>query len=160
MEHNNRMDNLNNSTFFDDRLIQYIQKLLVSAQKITPINNNETMLMNRRDELRELNSDLNGELIRNLTEVKSYLKVNDVTLFLLEARRMGMISEALEALDYIVREERMLNYNQLKELLDNAYDVPLSWGIVLLGEDIDDRYEKKQTTVKSGLDMDRLRNFK
>lgn len=155
------MDSLNNSTFFDERTIAFLRKLFNTSGKVTPLSANEQKFIDRKEELEQLDYNLDRQLISKLTKYKNYAPVVDSVFFLLEAQERGILEKADLVLQMAVREERVLTRPELDEGLEEIESMPADWIVNLLGKGDGDRHAVTYDPFpKSKLNLDAMRDFK
>lgn len=157
---------LDNSMFFEKRLLTFIQKLL-SNQYVRPINDFENQLLQNEVKLKKINLAYNSRLSVSLQEYANYITVKDCLTFLFEAEKIDAIETAKEIMDWAVKEESSMNIEQLLTSLKNYDTMPTSFLPSLYGEyteegegRVDKDRQNQYSKPGSSLDLDRLRNFK
>lgn len=156
------MEDLNSSTFFDEHTLNFLQNMIWRGPKKSEVVTGlEAKLLERHELVFEINEALGGKLITLLTSWKEYVAVPNAIIFIMASYKRGLLKDAVNAMDSAVQEEFSLSAEQLKELLDEAEFTPMIWNVMLFGDSAESRYkEDPLPIVKSGLDLERLRNFK
>lgn len=155
------MENLNNSVFFDGRTITFLRRLFNTNEKISPFSANEQKMLDRRDELVQMNEALDYRLITKLSEYKDYAPVVDAIFFLLEAQKRGILDQADEILQMAVRERQVLTSAELSESLEEVESMSADWIVNLFGAGSEARHAKRGPVMpSSSLNLEAMRNFK
>lgn len=153
------MKDLDNSTFFDNRLLNFITDLVYGRKPPSTINNVENVLLKKKDELIAIDNILDGNLVSLLRNSKDFVSPKDGVQFLLICHKKDILDDGVAVLEFAERDERALSLEQLRELIENSGDLPMAWAVSLHGDDEDSRYAEPKTS-KPELDLDRLKNFK
>lgn len=154
------MDDLNASTFFDGRTIQFLSNLLRNPNT-SCLSAVEKDFLERRDELVALNEKLEYQLVSKLTRYKNFIPVIDATNFLLLGQQQDILASTDSILESAVREERVLKAKELAESLGELENMPVGWIVNLLGVSGESRHS--QVEIKqpvSSLNLEAMRNFK
>lgn len=141
------MTELNDATWFDDRTVSFLRKIL-SGREVSPFSDNEVKLLKQCERLIELNKMMQGQLIDVLNSAKHQVTVPNALFFLLSTARENKLDEAVETLKMAVREERRLDLVRLREILELSKEMPITWALALSGDDSDDRYAESDVKEK------------
>jgi hypothetical protein len=154
------MDDLNASTFFDGRTIQFLSNLLRNPNT-SCLSAVEKDFLERRDELVALNEKLEYQLVSKLTRYKNFIPVIDATNFLLLGQQQDILASTDSILESAVREERVLKAKELAESLGELENMPVGWIVNLLGVSGESRHSQVEITQPvSSLNLEAMRNFK
>lgn len=153
------MGDLDNSPLFDRRQIDFIGALLRGSPR-NPINGPEQKFLENAVILREINDHMEGQLVANLTRYQTYVAVQVAVQFLIKARNLGMLEEAVQVLEVTNHDRVGGDLKHLMTILRKSKEMPTQWASPLYGEDVGDRHDKSRYENKSGLNLEAMRNFK
>jgi hypothetical protein len=151
------MADLSKDTFFDKRLVSFIQGILF-FHSMTAISGAERIFMEKAADLRQLDKDLEVPLVNLLRDMQNYAPLQEVLFFLLAARELGQTQGAYEALEAVMSEGRVVSGEDLDEILAQSAEMPMAWAVALLGKEESRNTPPRVST--SSIDLNKLRNFR
>lgn len=156
------MADLAEEFFYEGRLINFVQKLLLSSVKPRAISQIEIDLINNQRNLQTINQLLDNNLISNLNKYKKFIQPKQAVFFLLEALKINKVVDAKEIMDWAVNEQTTMTFEQLFESLTEFENVPVPFLPSLYGEyNESGRFKDEPTPTKnSSLNLEAMRNFK
>jgi hypothetical protein len=143
----------------EKRINKYLEDL-IKNKKRTPITQSEVFLSSNSDRIQALDMDISGKLIEILNHTSGLVRTVDATSFLLASTTVGKLDEAYETLEVIAARRLTVSGKDLRQILKDSDDMPLSWAVTLLGSEDDEDDEPVIPVNKSSIDLDRLHSFK
>lgn len=153
--------NLNNSEFFEHRLMNLIQKITTN-QDVRPINGFEMEILKNKSSIQKINEEYNYSLYRSLKEYSKFINIKHAVIFLLQAEREDKTLNAKDIMDWSVTEQSTMDLNQLQTSLKNYDNMPTSFLPSLYGDYNEDGRDRDNHNIVKGssIDLNRLREFK
>jgi len=154
---------LSESTFFDSRSLDFLNQLLSFREDISPINASEKFLIERREKIKELNIAMNYSLVKVLNEHKNYIPVMIGVRFLADCKSKDKLNEGVLVLEGATRNERVMNFQALKESIKNMGKLPSNLAASIYGESRIGRHDEEKQILGNqapALNLDALRDFK
>lgn len=153
------MDDLSSSPFFDNQILNLLSSIINNyGLPKAVITGAEKKMVERADEIRELDAELDRSLRSVITNCSSHVSVVNALFFLLTARRMDMLGDAREALEAAVTEGRHMDRSGLQRLLREAKDMPMSWAVLALGDEGEDRNKRRASIHNPGINVAKMRD--
>lgn len=132
------MANFGTDTFDTDTFEQHATKLLNQVlggnQRLAAITSKETHIMANKTLLRKLNEELSPSISEMIREMATYVYPSDIALLLIAAHRDGLMEQAIDILDSVMQERRLMSFNDLIGALAESSKMPGSWAASLFGE--------------------------
>lgn len=154
------MEDLTSAVFFDKRILSFIESIVYGYHRQhSVISGTEGKILARKADILALNEDLDRDLVETIRKAQAVSSVGDVLFFLLRAREMNILSDAREGIDVAIQDGRVLSKGDLKTLLVESADMPISWAVASMGEENKTRLTGK-TKLSGGIDMNKLRNLR
>lgn len=110
-------DKLRDSPFFGDRVINFTQDILNSRRRLDPITEFEKKLLKRQETIKELNKELDGQLVTLLKEAKEYITPPTALRILLHFKKLGRTKEGHKIVHYSARDRLVLTEEEINELV-------------------------------------------
>lgn len=117
-------ENLRDSPFFGDRVINFTADILNNRMRPTPITEFEKKLLKKESEIRELNSDLDGKLLELLRAAKNYIVPPTAIRLLLYFKKMDRLDDAHKIVYFSGRDEMVLTETDISDLVSELRKDP------------------------------------
>jgi hypothetical protein len=149
-------DNLRDSPFFGDRVINFTSDILNKRMRPTPITDFEKKLLKKEAELQELNDELDGKLLELLRAAKEFIVPPTAIRLLLYFKKIDRLNDAHKILYFSGRDEMVLTEADISDLVNELRKDPDAsielWLAVLANEP--ERQEAKGSGPKLNLPQD------
>lgn len=153
------MQDLKNSPFFDDRTIRFVQNLLIGREP-RPINATEEKLFLKAEILKNINVELDRQLITRLHKYKKRISIIDCVEFIVGAYKRKMLPEAIKILDSAIEDERGGSLQDLIMMLKESKDMPVEWAVYMNARAAEDRHKPLPRENRSQLNLKAMEDFK
>jgi len=153
------MEDLGNSTFFDQSSIKVIRQLIL-GEKPSSLSGKDTVLVSKKNEIISINDQMNKGLIYKLEQFKRSAPVYDAMMFLIRGLKGDMLDETVRFMELCVEESLSFASLDIEEVLEKLKETPADWLIHVYTEGEENRYKPQSYKEKSSLNMDALRDFK
>lgn len=154
------MEDLKRSPFLDRALLQLVQRI-IWGQKVSVISSSDKEFIAKADLIKSLNQKApkNKGLVPFLQLVQNYVPLAEGLSFLITTEEMGRGDEGFEALEVVMKEEKLVDGDMLQQILAMGADMPFGWAVPIVGDNGAPRHQPKAPKTSS-LDFSRLKDFK
>jgi hypothetical protein len=159
------MSSIENTTFFDSHYIEFIRNLINKGSKKSAINSNEISFAKDQDLIRQINDEMQDQsettLLLELVKYKEFISIPDAVYFLVDTvKQHGESVDAINILDLLVKDQYTATASELMLILRESENMPPGWASSLYAKSSIGRNANSEIVMKSGLNLEAMRDFK
>lgn len=119
---------------FERHAFLVLKKVLIGNKAINVITQKETLLTRNQKLLMYINESIEPSLMEVCNELQTLVYPSDLALFVLAAEKEQILDEALDVIDIIRQDRRVMSLNDLMAILSDSAEMPGAWAAGLYGE--------------------------
>lgn len=141
------MSNFDTSAFERHAFI-ILRKVLAGRKDITIITQKEALLTQNQKTLMYINESIEPNVLELAERLKTLIYPSDLALLMIAAEKEDILDEALDIIDSVEKDRRVMSLNDLMSALGDTAEMPGAWSASLYGELGVERDSKPELNVK------------
>lgn len=156
-------DELRDAPFLGQRTINFVKSIIVSpsfsnnsGSGLSPVTNFEKKLLANQEKIREIDDELNHELVKLLEDAKDYIPPHTAMRVLLFGLGRNFLDQAYEIVYFAARDRMVLTDEEINTIVAELRKDPSSqvqWLMTLYAGDKAEELEVKKNSVKLPIDF-------
>jgi len=151
------------ATLFNNRNLALVTRIVSSSTSVKEnfINDQERQIFKRAHLIKQLNIDLDHQLVKILTDSKDFVLIIDAVKFLLNCQKRSLLEYGQEILIAAKENQKFMDEQALKDTLKHTVKFGGTLSVSLLGKDSVGFSEKeKPLELPKNFDLDSFRDFR